>query len=216
MNNMDFDDFRQYADMNNKMLIRMNEMIKKGGDETSTNANAVNKAIKLMDQLKNELSLVKNDNSLLRNELEDVKQENRSLRERQDKIEEIAFILKTDEEKKIVLTKLIQKLTFENFTVNKNNIKYKLFHRSIVTYCYSKLYDYFGVKSYQSIKISDFDKALTVIYDFYRNKLNIKRCVDKRLNTYIKDINNGNLDPHEEKLVNKYLDQIEGDLKNAI
>ncbi|MGR6760407.1 MULTISPECIES: ORF6C domain-containing protein [Paenibacillus] len=207
-------DFEQYVEMNNKMLISMNEMIKKGKEEAETNA--VSKATELLDHFIGELALVKNDNSLLKNELEEVKQKNLLLSERQDRMEEITFILKTDEEKKITLTKLIQKLTFASFTVNKNNIKYKLFHRSIVTYCYSKLYDYFGVKSYQSIKISDFDKALTVIYDFFRNKLNIKRCVDKRLNTYIKDINNGNLDPHEEKLVNKYLDQIKGELKNAI
>ncbi|MGG1650445.1 hypothetical protein ABHN03_16705 [Paenibacillus sp. NRS-1775] len=209
-------DFDEYAEMNTKMLISMNEMIKKGKEEAEANVNAVNKATELLDQFKNELALVKNDNSILRNELEVVKQENIILRERQDKIEEFAFILKTDEEKKIILTSLIQKLTFSNFTVNKNNIKYKLFHRAIVSYCYSKLYDYFGVKSYQSIKINDFDKALTVTYDFYRNKLNIKRCIDKRLNTYIKDINNGNLDSHVEKMVNKYLEQIKGDLKNAI
>ncbi|MNW51521.1 ORF6C domain protein [compost metagenome] len=207
-------DFEEYVEMNNKMLINMTEMIKKGKEEVE--AKAINKVSEFIDKIENRMTINEKNCELVSNRCDELEDKNIELTVRCEKYEDILFVLNADRDKQKELTKLIQKLAFKSFTINKDHLKYKLFHPALISYCYTKLRDYFGVSSYKDIRINDFVKALTVVEDFYKNKQNIRICINKRLNTYIKDLNRGYLKKHQEKMVNDYLEQIGGDLKNAI
>ena len=202
--------FDEYMEMNNQamgqlMLVsnNMNEMIKKVKDESVKSA--VEASSVIVGELKTAVAILSKDNELFKSELKDAK-------DTIDQIKEVTYVLATDDGKMKELTRLVQALTYK-CTGNKTSIKDQLFHQIITKACYKHLYGQYQINSYKRIKIDDFDESIKVIKRWFGNTQNVKSVIHKRLKEYV---NNKNLSQNKQQMVDKYLEQIGGDINNAV
>lgn len=198
--------------MNNAFAINNNTLIKA--------VENVNEMIKVVDDIKDkytnvkiELEEVKNKNKSLSDSIEYIIDENNELqievkqtKEDYEKIKEVTYVLATDDGKMKELTKTIQKLTY-NITGGKHTYEDILFHRALTDGCYKHLYNVFQVNTYKRIKIDSFEIAMTTIYNWFGNKQNVKRTINKKLNEYKKA---KDLSENKSRILDLYLEKTNG------
>lgn len=202
--------FEQYAEANSQamgqlmlMSNNMNEMIKKTKDESVESA--VKATSIIVGELKDAIALLSKDNKLFKSELEETK-------ETLFQIKEVTYVLATDDGKMKELTRLIQLLTYK-CTGGKTTLKDKLFHKIITNTCYKHLYGQYQINSYKRIKIDDFDESIKVIKRWFGNTQNAKNTIHKRLKEYVND---KDLSVDKKDMVSKYLEEIGGNIDNAV
>lgn len=205
---------------NNDTLIRavknINEMIGVIGDIKHTNANLKNElqSVKNINKdLINTMGFIKESNDALISSVNYIKNKNSELqieveqaKEEYEKIKEVTYVLATDDGKMKELTKTIQKLTY-NITGGKHTYEDMLFHRALTDGCYKHLYNVFQVNTYKRIKIDSFEIAMTTIYNWFGNKQNVKRTINKKLNEYKKT---KDLSENKSRILDLYLEKTNG------
>lgn len=141
------------------------------------------------------------------NKIENIERTQQDINTELNEVKDVTYVLATDDGKRKELTKLVNRLCYTKYTDNKNTIKDKLFHRSLIKACYDRLYNQFEVNSYTRIKIDDFNEALKVVNRWFNNEQNIKKVVSKRLQEYIND---EFLPENKKLLVDKFLEMTNG------